>query len=106
MNAFRALMEGAIDYAGMFPPASLDFHTALANYRRYREGPHAWMLGRFVAPSSIIAGSGLPPISMVSPDKKSERACDLEYTEIPIISDPAGMQTRAKIRTGGLTPDA
>lgn len=51
MNAsLRALLSGVIDYAGLFPPARLPLDQAIRNYARYRQGPDAWMLGRFVAP--------------------------------------------------------
>lgn len=46
----RALLEGAIDYAGLFPPAQLPMEAALANYARYRRAEEAWALGRFVTP--------------------------------------------------------
>src|SRR5262249_46317524 len=48
--SLKALLKGAIDYAGLFPPAKLPFAEALANYLRYQEGPDAWMLGRFICP--------------------------------------------------------
>jgi len=50
MTALRALLEGLIDYAGLFPPASLDMTTAVRNYAAYRVSGEAWMLGRFVVP--------------------------------------------------------
>lgn len=49
-GSLRVLLAGAIDYAGLFPPASLDMTAATANYQAYREGPDAWALGRFVVP--------------------------------------------------------
>ena len=48
--AVRALMAGAIDYAGLFPPAGLPMAAAVQNYSGYRAGPNAWMLGRFIVP--------------------------------------------------------
>ncbi|ODT00545.1 MAG: hypothetical protein ABS52_18315 [Gemmatimonadetes bacterium SCN 70-22] len=48
--SMRALLTGAIDYAGLFPPASLDLSTVVANYRAYRDGPDGWALGRLVVP--------------------------------------------------------
>lgn len=45
-GAFKSL----IDYAGLFPPAALDMTTALEEYASAREGPQAWMLGRFIVP--------------------------------------------------------
>lgn len=47
-ESLRALLAGAIDYAGAFPPASLSAEQAAQNYFRYRETPEAWMLGRLV----------------------------------------------------------
>jgi len=46
----RALLEGLIDYAGLFPPAKLDMRAAVENYAAYLAGPDAWALGRFVVP--------------------------------------------------------
>ncbi|HEU5219114.1 MAG TPA: hypothetical protein VFU23_10675 [Gemmatimonadales bacterium] len=50
----RALLAGAIDYAGLFPPAELDMGTAVSRYLVHRAGPDAWALGRFVVPSSRL----------------------------------------------------
>lgn len=53
-TSLEILMEGLIDYAGLFPPASLDMPTAVANYAAYREGAQAPWLGRFVLPMSRL----------------------------------------------------
>lgn len=44
----RALLAKSVDYAGLFPPATLALDAAVKNYAAYKAGPHAWMLGRFV----------------------------------------------------------
>jgi len=49
-SATRALLTEIIDYAGMFPPASLSLEEALANYDSYRMTAEAWLLARFVCP--------------------------------------------------------
>lgn len=54
IDARRALLEGLVDYAGMFPPASLAVPAAVAEYRESRQGPHAWMLSRFLCPASRL----------------------------------------------------
>jgi hypothetical protein len=106
-EALAALLHGVIDYAGLFPPASLDLTTAMRNYAAYRAGPHAWMLGRFVTPAACAAEVDPAfPLSVIAPDKKSERAGEIEYIEIPMTVDPAELRARAKIRCGGLAPDA
>ena len=50
----RALMAGAVDYAGVFPPAQLPLADALAEYRRALAGADAWMLGRFIVPAAQL----------------------------------------------------
>jgi len=51
MPALDALLAGAIDFAGLFPPASLDMQAAVRAYDRHRRGPHARLLGAFVLPA-------------------------------------------------------
>jgi hypothetical protein len=48
MSALTELLRGVFDYAGLFPPASLDLPTVVANYRRYRQATASWMLGRLI----------------------------------------------------------
>jgi hypothetical protein len=48
--SLRALLAQSIDYAGMFPPCSLDLDRALKNQAEYVRSPDAWMLGTFVLP--------------------------------------------------------
>lgn len=52
--AARALLEGLIDYAGLFPPARLDMPAAVGEYAAQRESGAAWMLGRFIVPSARL----------------------------------------------------
>ena len=130
-RSLQTLLAGLIDYAGLFPPASLSMEQALANYARYRDGEHAWMLGRFVVPAARAAE--VPedvPASVVGVDEvKAETEEDVhriglesrrrlggrpggvpppyvEITDTDLIEHLAYHNLRAKIRTGGLTPDA
>jgi hypothetical protein len=54
MRSIEALLRGLIDYAGLFPPASLDLSSAAANYRTYLGQQYSWALGRFVVPLSLL----------------------------------------------------
>lgn len=47
-------MAHLIDYAGLFPPASLSLETAIRNYAAYQSDKDAWMLGRFIIPASRL----------------------------------------------------
>ncbi|MFL6569798.1 MAG: hypothetical protein ACJ8HQ_11790 [Chthoniobacterales bacterium] len=48
--SLRELVTGSVDYAGLFPPASLTLEPAVANYADYIRTSDAWMLGAFVLP--------------------------------------------------------
>ena len=54
-HALHILLASLIDYAGLFPPSTLEMKHAVANYARYREGQHAWALGRFIVPAARLA---------------------------------------------------
>lgn len=49
-TALSRLLEGLIDYAGLFPPAALPMEETVANYALYRAGAEREMLGRLVVP--------------------------------------------------------
>ena len=75
MTAIETLLAGLIDYAGLYPPASLDMHTAVCNYVSYQTGPHAFALGRFIVDIARTdelreaAGDALGtlPLSVIAP---------------------------------------
>jgi hypothetical protein len=48
--SLRALLNQAIDYAGMFPPCDLPLEPALRNEASYVRSPEAWILNGFVLP--------------------------------------------------------
>ena len=48
--SLRALLTRSIDYAGMFPPCSLELEPALANQAEYTRSADSWMLSAFVLP--------------------------------------------------------
>ena len=120
--SLRALLEGLIDYAGLFPPAALSMQDAVRNYARYREEQYAWALGRFVVPGDRV--TEVPPefpLSVLGIDEvKAATVADVEriaeeadgrivYVEIndvTLLDAIARHGLRAKIRTGGVTADA
>lgn len=130
-NSLRTLLEGLIDYAGLFPPAALPMHDALRNYIRYRKGDHAWALGRFVVaaerlqevppdfPVTVLWSTGAAPEAGMleakasTPEEveriaaeKGDATVYVEIREVALVDVLAQHGLRAKIRTGGVTPDA
>jgi hypothetical protein len=74
------LLDGLIDYAGLFPPAGEDMRPALENYARYLRGSENQYLGRFIVPVARLGeleevGADLLPrdatpwrLSVLAPD--------------------------------------
>ena len=54
MSAIKALCLEIVDYAGLFPPASLPLETVVTNYENYLCGDNRWMLSRLILPVSKL----------------------------------------------------
>lgn len=122
--ALRALLSNFIDYAGIFPPAALTLDGALANYESYAKSEHSWMLRYFVVGAAELAKvpASLDGRLAVLADADESRAASIEsksivraqkpvYCEIPITKGVELDAVKeagcfAKIRTGGVKPDA
>ncbi len=66
LDAAAVLLRDLIDYAGLFPPASLAMVPAVASYDEYLRSEWNWILGRFIVPVARLAEfeeafAGLPP---------------------------------------------
>src|SRR5262245_12887774 len=55
MDVVRIAFTHYIDYAGLYPPASLPLDEVVARYARYHAGPMVWMLGRLILPADRLA---------------------------------------------------
>ena len=76
----RTLLAGAVDYAGLFPPATHAMSAAVREYRQIHESEDAWALGRFVVPAARLtdfrdAGGGPWRLAAIA---GNELAKDLE----------------------------
>jgi hypothetical protein len=49
-KAVETLMDGLIDYAGLFPPSKLAMGPAVENFARHVRSEHAGFLSRFICP--------------------------------------------------------
>lgn len=163
-RAVSALFAHAIDYAGLYPPASLSMADAVREYQTQRFGADAWALGRFVVgaaqleafvaareqadavhwPLSVLStGNVSDDVRLISAAEahsgklrveaiegrvtSAQTVADLAplaklvqelYVEVPAATESSpllelltavrslGPVARAKIRTGGVTPDA
>jgi hypothetical protein len=71
----QVLLAGTVDYAGIFPPASLHLEEAARRYVDYRSSENSWMLGAFVCPAlrlrellplpMLFEGDSFPEISVL-----------------------------------------
>ena len=113
-QSLRVLLEGLIDYAGLFPPAALTMQDAVRNYARYREGEYRWALGKFVVQKERV--KEVPsefPLSILGVDEVKFEDIDdaapgafVEVTDLALLPELKRRGLRAKIRTGGITADA
>ena len=118
--ALRALLSELIDYAGLYPPASLPLSIVEERYRGFRASPERWMLNRLVLPMAklpearpdpnwritlLVDGEPgpLPPQVQTLETKSSGCFALPTYFELPLESIQHGF---AKIRTGGLVEEA
>lgn len=69
VGSLKALLSGIVDYAGMFPPASLTLADALEHYANHRGGPYKWMLSRFICPAGKLGE--IHPAELRGADKAS-----------------------------------
>jgi hypothetical protein len=115
--SLRALLSNLIDYAGLYPPAALPLAEAVEKYREHLVSPESWMLNRMVLPSTALLDANwritlltdaepgrLPPQVESLETKRAQKFSLPTYCEVPIELVPPG--AFAKIRTGGLTPEA
>ena len=119
-GSLEALLTRLIDYAGIYPPAALALPVAVENYRSYLTWPESWILNRLVLPAAKLGEAalgddwrvtllvdsepGATPKQVETLETKQARGLSLPtYCEAPIDQIRGGF---AKVRTGGLTPDA
>jgi hypothetical protein len=118
MSVIANLLDSLFDYAGLFPPASLDLPAVVRNYLCYRQGRHADALGRLIVDFNraqelrTVAGERLREIG-VSLIASSERDLDgllyLLDTGLPIdaieikANAPSGIERIARRLPVGLT---
>ncbi len=53
-EALKSFCSGLIDYAGLFPPASLDMEASFKNYLEYTRSEDNEMLGKFICPAGRL----------------------------------------------------
>jgi hypothetical protein len=123
-DARRAALGGVIDHAALFPPAGMTMADALEEDARVRASPEAWLVRRFVVPSSRLAevcdgdlplalvldapyAGGDPRVQAVEARPGTEPAAvdglaPEVYVELPAdLERLAQLGLRAKVRCGG-----
>lgn len=119
-GSLQALLSNLIDYAGLYPPAALSLRDVAEKYVAYRASPHSWMLNRIVLPLAKLAeapvregwritllldsepGPLAPQVETLE-TKLTHRLSLPTYCEAPLEQVTGAF---AKVRTGGLTPEA
>jgi hypothetical protein len=104
----------------LYPPAALPLPIVIERYRGFRASPEKWLLNRLVLPAAKLAEATIDadwPVTVLAdaePGPLLQQVETLEtkgpmglslptYCEVPLSDLNGGW---AKVRTGGLTPDA
>jgi hypothetical protein len=86
----NVLLRELIDYAGLFPPASLPMATSVANYDAYLRSEWNWILGRFIVPGSRLGEFKEAFARLPTPaDKDKDEALTNWRLSGLLASDPA-----------------
>jgi hypothetical protein len=119
--ALRVFVDRLIDYAGIFPPASLSATVAIDKHKAYRGGEYSWTLRWLVVDkqrlgqvpkeldgSLAVLSDADEPRAAVIEAKRVVRLGRPVYCEVPIQSLDEVKRTGAyaKLRTGGITAEA
>jgi hypothetical protein len=129
-DSVRVLLDSLIDYAGLFPPASLPIEEAVRKYDEHRRGEYAWALGRFVVPAArmhevppdfplsvLAAYDSIPDAHVVEVKASTAEEIDViaqqasghtiyvEVNDFDLLDVIAHYRLRAKIRTGGVSAE-
>jgi len=70
LSAAQILLDGLVDYAGLFPPASETMRVAVERYAEYR--PDRGALGRFIVPVGRLAEFEVEARELMPRGEKSE----------------------------------
>ena len=119
-ESLRALLANLIDYAGLYPPAALSLREVGEKYDAYRRSPESWMLNRLVLPASRLTEAEVCEewrVTLLVDEEPGPLPPQVETLETKLahrLSLPTYCETSldrvtdafAKVRTGGLTPEA
>lgn len=118
--SLQALLTNLIDYAGLYPPAGLPLPIVTERYQSFLASPDAWILNRLVLPAAQLPEieirndwritllvdqepGPLPPQVETLETKPARRLSLPTYCEAALEEINGAF---AKIRTGGLIPEA
>lgn len=87
-----------IDYAGMFPPASLGIYNSYSNFLRYYDSSYSWMLSRFIIPAVKLSDLGdiysnfdvtkkVPLAVLLTGDESSKKFLDVLKNDLKLVND-------------------
>lgn len=94
--AIERMLDGAIDYAGLFPPASQSMEAAVRDYLRFVNGPESWIVSRFVCPAGRLAEfeqvvTRLQPVPTIQLAVVGTSGQDLDAFETALEGDAQAM---------------
>lgn len=119
ISSIKILLKRAFDYAGLFPPASLDMDSAVRRYHKHTKQTQSWMLGRFVVPVArledfnfaaldVLGGRGIQPpwrlVALAGADLRSDVDKIMRFNEWHREKNEDGLAVIDVVETKAKTP--
>ncbi len=109
-GALQSMLEGVIDYAGLFPPAKRPLTEAVDDYLGIVHGPDKWIVDRFACPAGKLADLAVEltehpeepfvPVAVIGtiqPDHKHWK-CGIEHDAAEMTKFQRAVENHAEIQ--------
>lgn len=110
-KSLQIFLSQIIDYAGLYPPASLPLEDAIRNFIKYQNNAEAGMLSRFIVPAKRLAELSqlmeqfFPRLGLLSFSALGRGGKDADEFPVNLELDLSDIFTFHKLKGGGVVVD-
>jgi len=89
-STLSVLLDGLIDFAGLFPPAELEMKPMVDEYHRVGIDERGWMLGRVIVPASQLGEFEVAAAELLPDEDEADPWC------LSVLTRPCGSDELAE----------
>jgi hypothetical protein len=89
-STLSVLLDGLIDFAGLFPPAQLEMKPMVQAYHRAGIDARGWMLGRVIVPATRLAEFEAAAAQLLPDEEEADPWC------LSVLTRPCGSEELAE----------